>query len=95
MAVRNRTKCFVGTNIEMTVQEKVVALSLAQMLFQKGFLPVAPFVLREYCDVAEEEYRHLRLTMLGECQSAVWLGSPTEPEANMCVQLGIVSRSIE
>lgn len=90
-----RTKVFVGTSVEPTPQELERAIALSSVLFQRRFLPVMPFLYEDLLGAKGEDYLHIRLDLLKDCQSAIWLGSPSAVEAAMCVELGIVIRDVE
>lgn len=89
-----RTKCFVGTSVNPSEEELAQAAVLAHVLYRKHFLPVMPHVYQQLLGAEGEDYLHLRLFLLGECDSAVWVGNPTELEVKACVELGIASRSL-
>lgn len=94
-----RPKVFVGVRIS---EKKVENISqgdenfsvLAVLLFQSGLLPVMPTVYEALTE-SQEEAEKVRLELLSECQSAVWLDEPTAAEKQMCVELGIATHSVE
>lgn len=94
MTLKTRTPVYIGTPTSPSPDEISKARTLAQILWDKGCLPIMPFLYQELFQPSADDYRLTCAVMFKQCDEAFCIGQPTGETARMFERRGVTPRIV-
>lgn len=92
--MKTRTPVYIGTPTDPTPEDLGRARTLSVLLWEKGCLPVMPFLYQELFNPSADDFRLMCRVMFKQCEEAICIGTPTGETARMFAQKGVTPRIV-
>jgi hypothetical protein len=89
---KERIPVYLGTSLNPSAGEMARACAASMVMFDKGFLPVMPYIYGSLFNPQGDDLTSLRLQLMHGVRDALFVGQPTEAEAALAVELGLNCR---